>query len=134
VLAEVVRGDDVQVLETSRRPRFPLEPEHGLPVAREAVRQHLHRHNPVHQAVPRPVDRAHAPFADLLEERVVAERAAAAALPKLRLQGRRLLEEGGSRRVIGQAARVRIDRDRLASLDPVLEVDERQFADEVVVE
>ena len=71
--AGVQCGDNVRVLQSAERFHFPLEARYLRFTGQLAVSQNLDGHGLLQRAVNGPIDRAHAPFAELLEEFVVAE-------------------------------------------------------------
>ena len=73
LLADVVNGADVGMVQSGGGPRFALEPAQRLPVARQVVRQELEGHEATESSVLRFVDHAHAAAAELLDDAVVGE-------------------------------------------------------------
>jgi hypothetical protein len=71
--AVVVDGEDVRMGEGRDRLRLALEAHPGLAVADEALRQHFHRDVTVETAVASPVDVAHSPRADRVNDLVRSE-------------------------------------------------------------
>ena len=71
VLAELVDGRDVRVVQPARGLRLLLEPAHAFGVLRERGRQHLDRDGPLELSVPRAADLAHASGAEEREDLVV---------------------------------------------------------------
>jgi hypothetical protein len=73
VLADVVQGTDVRMLEPGHRAGFALEALAPHRVGGQRRRQHLDRHRPVEPGVARLEDLAHAAFADQRQDLVRAE-------------------------------------------------------------
>jgi hypothetical protein len=72
-LVGVVVGDDVRVPELGGGDHLALEAGDGRGVLERGRRQRLDRHDPLHPAVLRLEDLAHAPGADPVEDRVIAQ-------------------------------------------------------------
>jgi hypothetical protein len=73
VLAHLVDGDDVRVVERGRRLRLVAEAMDGGLVGEPGAQDHLERHGAAEARVARLVDDAHAAAAELLEDLVVGE-------------------------------------------------------------
>ena len=74
LLADVVDGADVRVVECRCRPRLAREPVQGLAVAREFVGDELESHRTAEPRIFGFVQHAHAACADPLDDAVVRER------------------------------------------------------------
>ncbi|MEE8138790.1 MAG: hypothetical protein V3T81_07985 [Thermoanaerobaculia bacterium] len=74
-LLQAVDRGDVGMVQGGQELGFPLEASQSLGVLRQPLRQGLDRHLPVEPRVPGPVDHAHPPCPDLLEDLVVGDRA-----------------------------------------------------------
>ena len=72
LLADIVDGGDVRVVEPRREARLLLEPRPPLGVGGDFGRQHLDRNVAVEPGVGGLVDRTHAALADLGDDLVVA--------------------------------------------------------------
>src|SRR5262249_54804081 len=94
--AEVVRSDDVFVLEAHGRDRLALEPLEVMRVPRELEGQDLERRQAVREDVARLVDDPHGALAELLEDLVAVDRA---------ILGRELLLVGARKRALGRVVR-----------------------------
>jgi hypothetical protein len=90
LLAEVVDGDDVRVVEPRRRLRLVPEALPEVGVGGERGRDRLDRHVPVEQRVVGPVHLAHRTLADLLDDTVLAD--------TVEIHHRRTTPRGGRRR------------------------------------
>ena len=73
LLADVMNGADVGMIQGGRGSSLALEPAQRLPVASQVVRQELERHEATEPGVLRFVDHAHAAAAELLDDAVVGE-------------------------------------------------------------
>jgi hypothetical protein len=63
-LLQPVDGSDVRVVETGQDLRFALEARHPLGIRGERLRKHLQRYRALKLGIQRPVDFAHATFAE----------------------------------------------------------------------
>jgi hypothetical protein len=73
ILADVVDGDDVGVVEVARGRRLDVEALQGVGRPRQAAQDHLEGDLAVDAHLPGPVDDAHAAARDLAEQLVIAE-------------------------------------------------------------
>ena len=73
LLADVMNGADVGMIQRGRGASLPLESAQRLPVASQIVRQELERDEATEPGVLRFVDHAHAAAAELLDDAVVGE-------------------------------------------------------------
>ena len=73
VLADLVDGDDVGVVQAGRRLRLPAEAPPLALGSQSAGQDHLQGHDPVGALLPRPVDDAHAAVRDLPQQLVITE-------------------------------------------------------------
>ena len=73
LLADVMNGADVGMIQRGRGSSLALEPAQRLPVASQFVRQELQRDEAMEPGVLRFVDHAHAAAAELLDDAVVGE-------------------------------------------------------------
>ena len=73
LLADVMNGADVGMIQRGGGPSLPLEPAQRLPVASQFVRQELQRDEATEPGVLRLVHDAHAAAAELLDDAVVGE-------------------------------------------------------------
>ena len=73
LLADVMNGADVGMIQRGRGSRLALEPAQRLSVARQIVRQELQRDEAMEPGVLRFVHDAHAAAAELLDDAVVGE-------------------------------------------------------------
>ena len=70
-LACVVGADDIRVVQSSDGPHLSLEPRHGAAIFHQAGVEHFERHGLVELGVKGPVDDAHAPLAQRLQQLVI---------------------------------------------------------------
>jgi hypothetical protein len=73
LLADVMNGADVGMIQRGRGPSFALEPAQCLPVASQIVGEELEGHEATKAGILRFVDHAHAAAAELLDDAVVGE-------------------------------------------------------------
>ena len=73
LLADVMNGADVGMIQRGGGASLALEPAQRLPVASQIVRQELERDEATEPGVLRFVDHAHAAAAELLDDAVVGE-------------------------------------------------------------
>ena len=74
VLADVVDGADVRVIQGGRGPRLPLEALQRLPVAGQLLGEKLQRHAAAQARVLGLVHHTHPPAPELLEDTIVGDR------------------------------------------------------------
>src|SRR6516165_3115797 len=71
VLADIVDGTDVRMIQRGRRPRFPLESFQRLMIFRKFQRQELQRHEPAKPDILRLIDDTHPAGADFLDDAIM---------------------------------------------------------------